>query len=465
MKSWKNRNKRKDRWREIINGFVFISALMLLPSLTHALSLKDALDEAAIYLTKTAVKIDSSKKMVIHVVNYHSEKQDTDAKKIETELYFALERHFLNYELVLLSEAIAGVSGRNAVFVKGTYEKQGEKTVLRLQALKGSLTGIILAQTMVGFETKKSVRKTLVAVMDIEASDLKPNRRKAYSEIFRSALIQIGAFDLASSSDIDKLNPDAIQKATGCTRDECATIIGEQLGVDRSISTTLLKLGERNYFLSSKILDIKDGSILSAITFEHKGGLDTIRDSLEKLAGKLACSLEKTCGQTDKLEGKPDEVESVEEQYQAAEPIKTYEEPSFGIKEYIAERTKSNLEWHITALSTFILSGSLAIYYANSYNDLADENDSIIEKTNTATSQDELTTYESDFTSNQKKMEDHKTNINVFNALTVLSAVWEGYLFFFSGEDTINSEEQSIRFFIQPDIRSAYSAFTLEYKW
>jgi hypothetical protein len=285
-------------------GFLFISMLMLLPSLTLALSLREALDEAAIYFTKTAVKIDPSKKMVIQVVNYHSQKQDTDARKIETELYFALERQFPNYKLVLLSEALAGVSDRDAVFVKGTYEKQGKKTIVRLQAVKGSLTGIILAQTMVAFESKKMVQKTLVAVMDIEAGDLKPIQRKAYSEIFRSALIQIGAFDLASSADIDKLNPDAVQKATGCTRDECATIIGEQLGVDRSISTVMLKLGERNYLLSSKILDIKDGSIVTSKTLEHKGGLDTIKKSLEDLALALGAKKKRTDYQGDDIQRK-----------------------------------------------------------------------------------------------------------------------------------------------------------------
>ena len=266
---------------------LFLSVLVLLPSLAQAFSLREALDKAAIYFTKTAVKIDSSKKMVIQVVNYHSQEQDTDARKIETELYFALERQFPKYKLVLLSESVAGVSSRNAVFVKGTYEKEGEKTIVRLQAMKGSFGGIILAQTMVGFETKKAIRKTLVAVLDIEASDLKPNQRKAYSEMFRAALMQIGAFDIASSGDIDKLNPDAIQQATGCTRDECATIIGEQLGVDRSISTTILKLGKNSYLLSSKILDIQSGQILVSKVVEHNKNLRTIRTALKELAENL----------------------------------------------------------------------------------------------------------------------------------------------------------------------------------
>jgi len=267
---------------------IFVLASLILPSISHALSLREALDKAAIYFTKTAVRIDPSNKMVIQVVNYHSQQQDTEAREIETELYFALERQFPKFKLVLLSEALAGVSDREAVFVKGTYEKEGEKTIVRLQAIKGSLTGIILAQIMVGFEAKKVVHKTLVAVLDIEADDLNPNQKKAYSEIFRSELIQIGAFDLASSGDIDKLNPDAIQKTTGCTRDECATIIGEQLGVDRVIASYLFKLEENNYVLSGKMIDIKDGAILGSITINHHDNLDSLPKSIKKLAARLS---------------------------------------------------------------------------------------------------------------------------------------------------------------------------------
>ena len=96
-------SKQEGGLREIKMGFLLISILILLPSLSHALSLREALDNAAIYFTKTAVKIDPGNTMIIQVVNYHSQKPDTEARKIETELYFALERQFPDFKLVLLS--------------------------------------------------------------------------------------------------------------------------------------------------------------------------------------------------------------------------------------------------------------------------------------------------------------------------------------------------------------------------
>ncbi|NQU63752.1 MAG: hypothetical protein HQ517_05655 [SAR324 cluster bacterium] len=87
-----NQRNREDGLRQIKIGILFLSVFVLLPSLSYAKSLREALDEAAIKFNKTAVNIDPSRKMGIQVVNYHSQKQDTDARKIETELSYSIGR-------------------------------------------------------------------------------------------------------------------------------------------------------------------------------------------------------------------------------------------------------------------------------------------------------------------------------------------------------------------------------------
>jgi len=73
-----------------------------------------------------------------------------------------------------------------------------------------------------------------------------------------AALNEPDIFDIASSADIDKMNPDEIQKATDCAWDSYAIIIGEHLGVDRSVSNSLFKVTDNLlYILSAKILEIK----------------------------------------------------------------------------------------------------------------------------------------------------------------------------------------------------------------
>ncbi|MCP4296058.1 MAG: hypothetical protein GY786_10660 [Proteobacteria bacterium] len=186
-----------------------------------------------------------------------------------------------------MSEALAG-SSRNTVFIKGTYESQGEITTLRLQAVKGVLTGEVLAQVCVEYKAKKRRSNVLVAVLDIESTALTGSMKKAFSDLFRSALGRLGGFSLASSADVDKMNPDAIQQATGCTRDECATIIGEQLGVDRVISSSLFELTQNKFMITGKIMDILDGSILQISTVRYEGQIENIDPALEELASKLS---------------------------------------------------------------------------------------------------------------------------------------------------------------------------------
>jgi hypothetical protein len=150
------------------------------------------------------------------------------------------------------------------------------------------ISGEVLAQTSVSYSTDRSVNKALVAVLDIEADMLTEEQRKGFSDIFRAALARSGQFNMASSAEIDKMDADQIQNTTGCTRDECATIIGEQLGVDRVISSSFTRLTESMFVLSAKMMDIKKGSIITTKTVKHTGSLNTLDQALENLSVKLS---------------------------------------------------------------------------------------------------------------------------------------------------------------------------------
>ncbi len=237
--------------------------------------------EAAEYFIKEAVRIDQQQELhILEVINYSSKQHDRVGKKIETEVYFALERLSPDFKLFLGK----GPNKDKEIYLAGTYEIRENKTIVKLRIFKGNE---IIAQKEVDYDSK-SHRKTLVAVLDLEAKTMNEVQRKTFSDIFRAAFNEIGAFDMASSADIDKMNPDEIQRQAQCTRDECATIIGEQLGVDRVISSSLNKIDENFYFLSAKMMDIIDGSILMTKVVEHNGSLRTLRTALESLALQIA---------------------------------------------------------------------------------------------------------------------------------------------------------------------------------
>ena len=176
---------------------------LIFPAHTNGTTMEEALKGAAKYFTSTSIKFKESHKK------------------------------FPKFKLILQSEAIGGITSKDAVFIKGSYEPRGKTIILRFQAVKGLFGGEILGQVNMAYSTKKARKKTLVAVLDIEAKTLRLEQRKILSDVFRTAFGDIGAFDMASSSEIDKMDADQIQVASGCTRDTCATIIGEQLGVDR----------------------------------------------------------------------------------------------------------------------------------------------------------------------------------------------------------------------------------------
>ena len=253
-------------------------------------SLKEASGRAARYF-KNSERILQNKQIVIsEVINYHSRKNDQLAKQIETELYFAFGKQFSEVKLVDESESLSGVSGKNTVFIKGTYKQEGSKATLSLKAIKGMMTGEIIYQAMVEFETQFR-KRTLVAVLDMESKILNKEQQKIISDLFREALNETKAFDMASSAEIDRMSPDEIQKASSCTRDECATIIGEQLGVDRVIASSLRKLGKNYQIIAAKIIDVNDGSIITTKSVDYDGNLRSLRSILRKLAEALTSDI------------------------------------------------------------------------------------------------------------------------------------------------------------------------------
>ncbi len=259
----------------------------------------------------------------------------------------------------------------------------------------------------VEFETKAH-RKVLVAALDIESEVMNANQLKAFSDIFRTALSRTGEFELASSSDIDKMNPDEIQQATGCTRDTCATIIGEQLGVDRVISSSFFEIEEGSYVLSAKMMDIKDGSILVSETINHSGGFSNLEQSITKLAQKLV--------------GGPEDLE------------------------VYREEESSNFIWHASALILAFASAYQAQSSVDEYDDLAVRNVELESQYRNAVRQAELEGIQTEYNANQEEMKTHKRNAILFNGLAFLAASWEMYLIFFADDasDPEDMEKESL---------------------
>ncbi|MBT4289882.1 MAG: hypothetical protein HOD92_21360, partial [Deltaproteobacteria bacterium] len=193
-------------------SFFILFIWFLFPCNSFALNLDEAADQVAEYFQKSAIKLPDKKSIYIQVLNQFSLKKDSSAKKIETEIYLAMQRRFTGYRLFLDSNQDAA-----AVMISGMYEPRGNAIHLTLKAFDRNNQNEILGQTEVDFIMDIKVSKKLVAVLDLEAKNLSETQIKAFSDVFRSALFRKKAFNLVASAEIDKFDPDEIQNKTGCT--------------------------------------------------------------------------------------------------------------------------------------------------------------------------------------------------------------------------------------------------------
>jgi len=424
----------KERFLVSRGAKVFLAILWFGLSTTGLLAddMKESVEEAAQILATGKLTHHTDRSIIIEVVNLHSKKRDQTAKAIETQLYQALGKEFKDFKLLFLEDSLAGINLNKAIFIHGTYEPKGKNVTAIFSAVIG-MKGEAVGQAQVTFDAPKTVGEALVAVLDIEIKGIDENQRRAYSDMFRSRLQKSGKIRLASSAEVAKMSPDAIQKSYQCTRDECATIIGEQLGVDRVISTSVIKLGKEKYMISSKVMDIKNGSILSSETLRFQGDIEEVVDPLNQLA--------------DNLVGVGAE--------------------SGGPSLVAAEAGSGMWLWHSLALGSVGVTLSSSSSAAAQYDDLATQNKALETKYKNAATQAQLDEYQNQFKTNQDKMKALNSQMTQFNGLAVVAGLWETYLIFFGGESEVASLKQpNLHFAVQPSRAANESAsLSLSYQW
>jgi hypothetical protein len=104
----------------------------------------------------------------------------------------------------------------------------------------------------------------------------------------------------------------------------------------------------------------------------------------------------------------------------------------------------SKYGWHITASSTFLSFNYLALQEANSYNELASENDDLQTRYSNSTSTSERASLLTDYEVNKEKMSKHKSYMQLYNIFALGAMAWEGYLLydlFFGDADESKGEK------------------------
>lgn len=266
---------------------VCLGLLVLGAPAAQAKPLEEGLEEAAGYFAKEVPALNGESAVYLEVKNEATKRRDRQAGKIEALFMLALSRQNPRFTIHQLDQSLSGLSGSRAVLIQGSYEPKGAEMILRFQAIRSLGDGEVLGQTQQVVSSQKALADSLVAVLDLDAQGFSRQQRQVFSDIFRTELRR-REFRIVSSAEVDKMDPDAIQQATGCTRDECATVIGEQLGVDLVVSLGYAKIGPDLSILTAKLINIENGSIVASETEETNGTTRGLPQALRQLAKKLA---------------------------------------------------------------------------------------------------------------------------------------------------------------------------------
>jgi hypothetical protein len=262
---------------------------LFVPFMVIAESMDNAILKAVIELQKNGLNRDGKFEMVMEITNINSGKYDKDARIIKSTLYSTLQSEYPNAKIIIEEAALVGVSYK-AVLIKGTYQPKGKTINLNLKAIEQT-TGELIAKSNISYETETKISEDLIAVLTLEAPELKKEVREAFTKVYRSALLETKKFNLVNSDAIDQVDADEIQEQYSCTREECSIIVAESLNANRVITTTYTKIRDGMFFLTGSLKDIKKGSTINEHAIQHDGNINTLEQSLKK----LACELAETC--------------------------------------------------------------------------------------------------------------------------------------------------------------------------
>ncbi|MBU3916721.1 hypothetical protein KKA14_14415 [bacterium] len=272
----------------IITLFIFLCALI--PSSLYATSMGDALKNAVSTLKSRGLSSQDDFELVLEMVNYDSKKLDREARIIQGNLFTILQNGFPKAKIILQNETIAGISGK-AVYLKGTYQQQGEKINIVLQAINQT-SGQLIAKADAEYDSDIKVADNMVAVLNLQATNLSKAQVRIFSKVFRSELTKTGKMNLIASEYIDNADADKIQEEYQCSRDECGTIIAQQLNASQVVTPLYEKVTENLCYLVASWKDIASGRTFNEVSIEHDCNLETLGKAIED----LACKLANTCG-------------------------------------------------------------------------------------------------------------------------------------------------------------------------
>ena len=154
--------------------------------------------------------------------------------------------------------------------------------LLRFSAIFLLLTPFLLGQ----FITDPGAGKPTVAILDFEGRNVSPQEVQTLSERMRTEIGNTNAVRLIERKAVDKIMEEQGFQQSGCTTDECASEVGELLGVQYMISGAIGLMG-KTYTIDAKMFTVETGETIETKSVSYEGDISGLLIEMEILAWEI----------------------------------------------------------------------------------------------------------------------------------------------------------------------------------
>ena len=126
-----------------------------------------------------------------------------------------------------------------------------------------------------------------IAVIDLGGRGISRIEAAALTDRLRSILVRTGAVNVVKRSQMQQIFTEQDIQLTGEVDDESAVEIGQLLGVDKMVASSIGRLGS-TYSIDLRIIDVVTGRITGTVVRDYRGEIDGLIREMETVARELA---------------------------------------------------------------------------------------------------------------------------------------------------------------------------------
>ena len=228
-----------------------------------------------------------------------------------------------------------------------------------------------------------------------------------------------------------------------CTEDQCFALIQQILQVDNLFLFSMTREGTFNQ-LSLTRVDLDSQRLVRTAICEDCG----IGDLNSKVDGLVQEIYEE-----DRDSFEESLANSIEEE---PETEITTEPESIAELVVSSNKAKTSKVWHYTAGGITVISALLSYQAASSYNSLSDKNKQLADSYASTGSSATKSEYES----NQSTMKGYKSQVQTYDAISLIGLGWWAYLFFTDSSNSVTkSDDSDIQLIVNQN------QFNVDLKW